>query len=157
MKVSGLMDAAAVILQGDQYAAYTTITENIQAPGHRGKCFFVTRPGGTGKSYLLKALQHRCNSSRNTCLLLAPTGIAASNIEANTIHSALLIWKKAGAYNTGIFRFNETKREEIKAITTLILDEISMVEAELLDFVSSVFRRLKSYFLPFGGLTPQTT
>jgi hypothetical protein len=58
MKVPGLMDTAAVTLQGDQYAAYTTITENIQAPGRRRKCFFVTGPGGTGKSCLLKALQH---------------------------------------------------------------------------------------------------
>ena len=52
------MDMVAISLQDDQYSAYTTITQNIQASRHQGYCFFVTSPGGIGKFFLLKALQH---------------------------------------------------------------------------------------------------
>ena len=74
------------------------------------------------------------------CLLLAPIGIIVRNIRGNTIYLALLIFKKARAYNTSIFRFNKAKQEELKAIVTLILNEISIVEAKLLDFILLVFR-----------------
>jgi ATP-dependent DNA helicase PIF1 len=114
--------------------------------------FFITGPGCTGKSYLLKALQHWCNTSRNQSILLAPTGIAARNIQGNTIHSALSIYEESGSYQTGIFSYNEQKREELKKLSVLIIDEVSMVEAELLDFVSSLFRKLKGNSLPFGGM-----
>ena len=152
IKIPCPIDAAAVSLEGDQYIAYMTVTQIIQAPNIRGKCFFITGPGGTGKSYLLKALQYWCDSSRNPYLLLTPTGIAARNIAGNTIHSALSIYFKAAAYKTGIFRFSEAKREELKALTTLIIDEVSIVDAELLDYISSLFRCLKGNHLPFGGL-----
>ena len=72
--------------------------------------------------------------------MLAPIGITARNIRGNTIHLALLIFKKARAYNTSIFRFNKAKQKELKTIATLILNEISIVEAKLLDFVLLVFR-----------------
>ena len=152
MTVPGLMDAAAVTLHGEQYTCYATITRNIQATHYGGRCFFVTGPGGTGKSYLLQALQYWCNTSHNQSIVLAPTGIAARNIQGNTIHSALSIYEEAAAYQTGIFRFNEDKREALKHFSVLIIDEVSMVDAKLLDYVSSVFRRLKGNRLPFGGI-----
>jgi hypothetical protein len=152
MTVPGLLDAATVALQGEQYTCYATVTQNIQASRYGGKCFFVTGPGGTGKSYLLRAFQHWCNTSRSDSILLAPTGIAARSIQGNTIHSELSVYKEAGAYQTGIFKYNEQKREALKKLSVIIIDEVSMVEAELLDFVSSIFRRLKSNNLPFGGM-----
>ena len=152
MTVPGVTDAAAIALQGDQYEAYTTVTQNIQAGGRRGKCFFITGSAGTGKSYLLKALENWCNTSRQACVVVAPTGIAARNIDGRTVHSAFSIYQEAGAYRTGVFSFDEAKRRELADLKVLILDEISMVDASMLDFVSTMFRRLQHNSLPFGGL-----
>jgi len=86
----------------------------LQSPEHpgfegQGRCFFITGPGGTGKSFLLKSLQHWCNASRNSCVLLAPTGIAARNIDGNhdTLwHVYLLRTTKAIA--TGLLTLQKT-------------------------------------------------
>jgi ABC-type cobalamin/Fe3+-siderophores transport system ATPase subunit len=113
MTVPGLMDAAAITLAGEQYQTYTTVTQNILASPNGGKCFFITGPGGTGKSYLLKAIQHWCNSSRNNCLLQAPTSIATHNIDGNTIHSSLSIFPDAGQYSCGISLYDKARREAL--------------------------------------------
>jgi len=105
MTVPGLTDAAAITLQGDQHCAYATVTQNIQASRHQACYFFVTGPGGTGKSFLLKSLQHWCDTSRNSCVLLAPTGIAARNIDGETIHSGtsgMSIYYERGSYQVSL-------------------------------------------------------
>jgi ATP-dependent DNA helicase PIF1 len=152
MTVPGLADAAAISLQGDQYRVYATVTQNIQASRHQGRCFFITGPGGTGKSFLLKSLQHWCNTSRNSCVLLAPTGIAARNIDGNTIHSGMSIYFERGSYRTGLFNFAEDKLGALKKKSVLIIDEVSMVDGRLLDYISSVFARLKGNNRPFGNM-----
>jgi ATP-dependent DNA helicase PIF1 len=152
MTVPGLADAAAISLQGDQYRAYATVTQNIQSSRRQGRCFFITGPGGTGKSFLLKSLQHWCNASRNSCILLAPTGIAARNIDGNTIHSGMSIYYERGSYRTGLFNFAEDKMETLKRKSVLIIDEVSMVDGRLLDYISSVFARLKGNNRPFGNM-----
>ena len=54
----GVAEGAVLSLQGDQYRAYTTITESITASRYISQLFFVTGLKGTGKSFLLKALQY---------------------------------------------------------------------------------------------------
>ena len=152
MIVPGLADAAAISLQGDQYRVYATVTQNIQASRRQGRCFFITGPGGTGKSFLLKSLQHWCNASRNSCVLLAPTGIAARNIDGNTIHSGMSIYFERRSYRTGLFNFAEDKLEALRKKSVLIIDEVSMVDGRLLDYISSVFARLKENNRPFGNM-----
>ena len=88
----GVAEGAVLSLQGDQYRAYTTITELITAFRYTGQLFFVTGLGGTGKSFLLKALQYWCNISHQKNILLAPIEIAARNIDGQTIYSALSIF-----------------------------------------------------------------
>ena len=56
IKMPSITKGAVLNLQGDQYRAYTIITKSISAFRHIGQLFFVTGPGGTGKSFLLKAL-----------------------------------------------------------------------------------------------------
>jgi PIF1-like helicase len=114
MTVPALTDAAAITLQGDQYRAYATVTQNIQASRHQACYFFVTGPGGTRKSFLLKSLQHWCDTSRNSCVLLAPTCIAARNIDGETIvtiHSGMSIYYERGSYHTGLFNFNSSREK----------------------------------------------
>jgi hypothetical protein len=152
MTVPGVADGAALGLRGDQYTCYNTITQTISASRYHRQCFFVTGPGGTGKSFLLRAIQHWCNNSCNPCLLLAPTGIAARNIDGNTIHSALSIYSERGSYRTGLFQFSDEKRNNVKRKTILIIDEVSMVDAGLLEYISKIFAKLHDNNRPFGNL-----
>ena len=152
MTVPGLADVASLTLEGEQYQCYSTVTQNISASRHEGRMFFITGPGGTGKSYLLRALQSWCERSQNPCLLLAPTGIAAGNINGNTIHSALSIYSNRGTYHTGLFRFGHQKKEDVEKKTVLIIDEVSMVDGVLLDYLSSLFAKLRRNNRPFGNI-----
>lgn len=152
MSVPGLADAAAITLKRDQYRCYNTITQNISASRYQGRCFFITGPGGTGKSYLLRALQYWCKYSREPCVLLAPTGIAARNIDGNNIHSALSIYNERGAYYIGLFQFNDDKKETLKNKKVLIIDEVSMVDTALFDYIFSHFAKLRDDPRPCGGM-----
>jgi ATP-dependent exoDNAse (exonuclease V) alpha subunit len=90
-------------------------------------------------------------------LLLAPTGIAAMNIGGLTIHSALRIASADG--NSGRSKtfttllWNDPERQqEMRRINTIIIDEVSMVESDLLMFVSDIFGRLHNTHRPFGNV-----
>ncbi len=108
---------------------------------------FVTGGAGTGKSTLIRWL---LNEFHGSALLGAPTGIAAINIGGQTLHSLcqlppafILEWKD----------IKETPwRREIKEAKLLIIDEISMVKANLLDAISAFFRLNRGIDEPFGGL-----
>jgi len=81
-------------------------------------------------------------------MVLAPTGVAALNVEGATIHSALKLSSTTTNYNSSyqtlIFE-NESQQRKIQQINTLIVDEISMVSASLLTFISDLFaRRLRT-------------
>jgi ATP-dependent DNA helicase PIF1 len=84
---------------------------------------------------------------------MAPTGIAAVNIGGVTIHSALRLKQSAGSTQIqSLILIKEEDRNRLKQIRVIIIDEISMVNAELLNFISSVFARLHRSTLPFGGV-----
>src|SRR6185312_5478856 len=88
-------------------------------------------------------------------MMLAPTGVAAQNIEDTTIHSTLKISSmnttSYSSYKTLIFN-SENLQNEIQQIKTLIIDEISMVSANLLTFISDLFAKLHHNHKPFGGI-----
>jgi ATP-dependent exoDNAse (exonuclease V) alpha subunit len=110
------------------------------------RCMFITGRAGTGKSTLLQLF--RTTTKKNT-VVLAPTGIAALNVKGQTIHSFFgfpprLITAKD-------IRKNHTKKW-FKKINTLVIDEISMVRADLLDAIDRSLRLQRENPLPFGGL-----
>jgi hypothetical protein len=150
--ISDVGDGVALELQGDQYRAYTVIINSIQASRHTGVHFFVTGPGGTGKSFLLKALEAWCIRSRQKPLLLAPTGIAANNVTGRTIHSTLSLFNQGGSYRSSIFGYDPERADELRAVKVLILDEVSMVDSQLFGFVSAIFSRLHKNLRPFGNI-----
>jgi ATP-dependent exoDNAse (exonuclease V) alpha subunit len=114
----------------------------LQAPF----CIFITGKAGTGKSTLLKLLVEKTNKR---VALLAPTGLAAVNIGGETIHS--------------FFHFppRPIDRDEIKtlqdrrlfqAIDAILIDEVSMVRADLMDSIDAFMRKNgKDSGQPFGG------
>ena len=70
----------------------------------------------------------------------------------DTIHSGMSIYCERGIYHTGLFNFAEDKMEALKKISVLFIDEVSMVDGRLLDYISSVFAKLKRNDRPFGSM-----
>ncbi|MCM8774598.1 MAG: AAA family ATPase [Candidatus Omnitrophica bacterium] len=110
---------------------------------------FITGRAGTGKSTLLEYF--RAHTKKNV-VVLAPTGVSAVNVKGETIHS-FFHFKPDITLN----KIKKIKSEKYKSlyknIDTIIIDEVSMVRADLLDCVDK-FMRLngKNSKLPFGGV-----
>ena len=97
---------------------------------------FITGKAGTGKSTLLKYF--RDNTQKNV-VVLAPTGVAAVNIQGQTIHSFFRFKPDITPAAVKSIRMRQNQRDMYKNISTLIIDEISMVRADLLDCVEAFF------------------
>ncbi|GJM32241.1 MAG: hypothetical protein DHS20C18_12420 [Saprospiraceae bacterium] len=111
-----------------------------------GQNLFVTGRAGTGKSTLLQLFR---NTTRKKTVVLAPTGIAALNVRGQTIHSFFGFPPKP-LTNKDIKKRRNHKL--YKKIEVLIIDEISMVRADLLDNIDYFLRVNCEKNLPFGGI-----
>jgi len=106
--------------------------------------YFITGKAGTGKSTLL---QYLYNTTKKKCVLLAPTGRAAINIEGQTLHSFFhLDWGVLQAED-----YNHNFINEARYVTMIIIDEISMVRADILDSIDQSLRYTMNNSRPFGG------
>lgn len=109
---------------------------------------FITGRAGTGKSTLL---QYYKKTSQKNIVTLAPTGVAAVNIGGATIHSFFgfkpdITLEKAWAKGA-----KAKKPQLYKNLDAIVIDEISMVRADLLDCVDAFMRRVRGSMAPFGG------
>ena len=117
-----------------------------------GRSIFLTGKAGTGKTTFLKTIVEK---SRKRPIVVAPTGVAAINAGGVTIHSFFQLPFSPyvpGAKVESKFDFSREKRKIIASIDLLIIDEISMVRADLLDAVDNVLRRFRDHYQPFGGV-----
>ena len=117
-----------------------------------GRSIFLTGKAGTGKTTFLKTVVEK---SRKRPIVVAPTGVAAINAGGVTIHSFFQLPFTPyvpGAKVEGRFEFSKEKRKIIASIDLLIIDEISMVRADLLDAIDMVLRRFRDRYQPFGGV-----
>ena len=117
-----------------------------------GRSIFLTGKAGTGKTTFLKTVVEH---SRKRPIVVAPTGVAAINAGGVTIHSFFQLPFSPyvpGAKVESKFDFGREKRKIIASIDLLIIDEISMVRADLLDAIDSVLRRFRDHTQPFGGV-----
>jgi hypothetical protein len=116
------------------------------------KSFFLTGKAGTGKSTFLKYITE--NISKNF-IVVAPTGIAAVNVGGVTIHSFFQFPLRPllpEDDDIKVFWKDSEKRKIISSMDTLIIDEISMVRADLIDGIDYSLRRNGGNpELPFGG------
>ena len=119
---------------------------------YTGQNIFLTGKAGTGKTTFLKSLKER---SPKRMIVVAPTGVAAINAGGVTIHSffQLSFAPQIGLENeqTRQMRFSKEKINIIRSLDLLVIDEISMVRADILDAIDKVMRRFKNGRKPFGG------
>ena len=120
---------------------------------------FLTGKAGTGKTTFLRSLKGRL---QKRLVVVAPTGVAAINAGGQTIHSFFqlpfgpIVTERVAGHkvNNPNFKhkFAKKKINIIKSLDLLIIDEISMVRADVLDAIDEVLRRYKNRALPFGGV-----
>ena len=116
---------------------------------------FLTGKAGTGKTTFLRRLKER---SPKRMVVVAPTGVAAINAGGVTIHSffqfPLAPYIPGGSFNAKDekYRFSKEKKNIIRTLDLLVIDEISMVRADLLDQIDAVLRLHKDRHRPFGGV-----
>ena len=121
-----------------------------------GTHVFLTGKAGTGKTTFLRTLKAECPKRM---IVLAPTGIAAINAGGMTIHSFFQLpfapyipGSAFGGEAQYKFQFGREKLNIMRSIDLLVIDEISMVRADLLDAVDDVLRRYRERDKPFGGV-----
>lgn len=116
---------------------------------------FLTGKAGTGKTTFLRRLRER---SPKRMVVVAPTGVAAINAGGVTIHSffqfPLAPYIPGGAFRAKDekYRFSKEKKNIIRTLDLLVIDEISMVRADLLDQIDAVLRLHRDRHRPFGGV-----
>lgn len=109
---------------------------------------FVTGRAGTGKSTLLQHLAWNTDKQIAVC---APTGVAALNVEGQTIHSLFRL--PIGLIADSELEQSEPARKIMNAIDTLVIDEISMVNADVMDAIDRSLRQARRRRSePFGGV-----
>lgn len=133
------------------------------------KSIFLTGKAGTGKTTFLKSIIQRTHKK---ALIVAPTGIAAINAGGVTIHSQFQL--PFGAFipadnfpdfltpNLTVnnkqsikkhLNMANTKRQTLRSLELLIIDEVSMLRADILDAIDTVLRNIRGdFFTPFGGV-----
>ena len=109
---------------------------------------FITGRAGTGKSTLL---QHFAWNTKKQIAICAPTGVAALNVEGQTIHSLFRL--PIGLIAESEIEQSDATRRILNAIETLVIDEISMVNADLMDAIDRSLRQARGKRgIPFGGV-----
>jgi len=159
--IRSLNDTQMSILYQIRQWCLDKISGNNPKPFH----VFITGGAGTGKSHLIRALQYEATRLLSTLcerpdeisvLLTAPTGIAAYNLHASTIHTTLSIGIDTKLPYTPL---GEEKINSLRAkysnLQILIIDEISMVDHKLMAYIHGRLRQIKQSgdFSPFGNVS----
>ena len=109
---------------------------------------FVSGGAGTGKSTLLKFIRENSNPS---LAVVAPTGVAALNVRGSTIHSFFRL--PPSLLTEHDFKFSPSLRDTYDNLSGIVIDEISMVRADLLDAINTTLKMHRKRFdAPFGGI-----
>jgi ATP-dependent exoDNAse (exonuclease V) alpha subunit len=107
---------------------------------------FITGRAGTGKSTLLQLFRKTTDKKH---VVLAPTGVAALNVKGQTIHSFFNFPPRL--FDAGQIKSGKNKKL-IKELEVIIIDEISMVRADILDAIDFVLKINRNNEKPFGGV-----
>lgn len=112
------------------------------------KSVFITGRAGTGKSTLL---HHFRSTTKKNIAVLAPTGVAALNVKGQTIHS--FFGFRPDITTDAVHRINPASRSLYRKLDAIVIDEVSMVRADLMDCIDTFLKMHgKSISSPFGGI-----
>jgi ATP-dependent DNA helicase PIF1 len=117
--------------------------ERMEAGAH----LFITGRAGTGKSTLLQIFRR---STQKNVVVLAPTGVAALNVQGQTIHSLFNFPPRL--LQSRDIRANRRYKRLFLNLETLIIDEISMVRADVMEAIDYALKLNRSSSKPFGGV-----
>lgn len=126
-------------IHGDEFAEAFDLLENTR------RNVFITGNAGTGKSTFLQRFREK---TQKKIAVVAPTGVAALNVQGQTIHSLFRL--KPSFVNIDELRPNRSR--VLKEIELLIVDEISMARADVFDGMDHTLRRVRRNRKPFGGV-----
>lgn len=131
-----------ITLDADQQAVFDAIKN------HPDKNFFIQGQAGTGKSLLIKYIRRYLGRS---IAIVAPTGIAAELIKGTTIHSLFKLGGRPYFPKNVVDEYKQYD-EVVSLIDTLIIDEASMLRADVFDTVDTLCRKAKKNDKVFGGI-----
>ena len=121
------------------------------------RSLFLTGKAGTGKSTFLRYV---VKNTKKKCVVLAPTGIAAINAGGQTLHSFFKLPFHPLLPNDSRYdrrhikealKYTSAQRKLLRELELIIIDEISMVRADIIDFIDKVLRIYTRNYEPFGG------
>ena len=124
----------------------------------KGNNVFLTGPGGSGKTELIKRIVEIANKKHKKIQVSALTGCATVLLRcggSKTIHSWAGVGLASGAFGTVVDRVvkNKFKSNAWKSVDVLVIDEISMMSKKLFDILDSIGRRARCQpSKPFGGI-----
>jgi ATP-dependent DNA helicase PIF1 len=123
---------------------------------NRGENLFITGPGGTGKTFLIRHLINSAKENKKHVQVCALTGCASVllNCSARTIHSWSGIKLARGDANTIIESVLRSNRilNNWRAVKILIVDEVSMMSKKIFNILNEIGKRVRHSPLPFGGI-----
>ena len=134
------------------------LQQALQIIQYTRRSLFLTGKAGTGKSTFLR---HICANTKKKHIILAPTGIAAINAGGSTLHSFFKLPfhpllpddERYSVRNLrSTLKYTSEKRKIIREVELIVIDEISMVRADIIDFIDKVLRVYsRNMREPFGG------
>ncbi len=137
---TNVVEQKAFTMDADQQKAFDLIA-NTNTP------LFITGKAGTGKSTFINTIQEKIDKN---FLVLAPTGIAAINVGGQTMHSFFGFPFEVIGPHTEL-RISDEKRDLLKHIDTIIVDEVSMVRCDMVDGMDRYLCEAFHTHMPFGG------
>ncbi|GET55929.1 AAA family ATPase [Rhizophagus irregularis DAOM 181602=DAOM 197198] len=114
-----------MIFSEDQYKVFNILINNWEQREHsKHPYFFLTSSAGTGKSFMIQQIVNFLINRNIKYLLMAPTGVAAKNVDSQTIHSTLHI-RNTQTYFETLSHYNDQQRNELSQIKAIIIEEVS--------------------------------
>jgi len=141
-------EAAHEFVPDAEYEASDGIRESLAAIRSGAPIVFISGRAGTGKSRLIDYMKSMPGGAHQA--VVAPTGVAALSLRAVTVHSYFRL--PVGVINSDALDNDVKFDPSIRHIRRLVIDEISMVRADVLDAIDQRLRHLQTPSLPFGGV-----
>lgn len=147
-----LAQSAIVTMNPDQLAAYNRVTNSVT--NDLGEIFFLNGPGGTGKTFVYRAIANFIRGQEKIVLCVASSGIAALLLDGGTTaHSRFKIPLRIHEDSTCSIRHTSRDGELIEEAVACIWDEAPMQNRYCMEAVDRICRDLRKVDRPFGGLT----